>query len=59
MENEKDLATRVAEKEAEILHYKGVLERYRAGRWMNQGKRHLADLEQELKELQNGKLHER
>lgn len=40
---------KVAAKKAEIEHYKGVLERYRSGRWLDQGRRHLADLEKELK----------
>lgn len=53
MDQDKDLATRVAEKEAEIEHYKGCLERYGPGRWANAGKRHLAELEQELKALQD------
>ena len=55
MNEDKDLATRVAEKEAEIEHYKGCLDRYFQdkghGRWYDSGKRHLADLEQELKDL--------
>lgn len=51
MNNDKDFATRVADKEAEIEHYKGVLERYGTGRWLSMGKRHLEELELELKEL--------
>lgn len=56
MTNEKDIATRVADKEAEIEHYKGVLHRYLTGpsrttRWYNDGKVHLEELEAELAEL--------
>lgn len=49
-ENE-DLATQVAKKKAEIEHYKGVLSRY-IGRWYDQGRRHLEDLEAELVQLE-------
>ncbi len=46
----------IAEKEAEIVHYIGVLERYQAssasGRWYDQGRRHLEDLKAELAALQ-------
>lgn len=55
MNEDKDLATRVAEKEAEIEHYKGCLDRYfqnsGTGRWYNSGRRHLEELEEQLKEL--------
>lgn len=56
MTNEKDIATRVAEKEAEIERYKEILHRYLTGpakttRWYNNGKVHLEELEAELAEL--------
>lgn len=56
MTNEKDIATRVAEKEAEIERYKEILHRYltgpsRTARWYNNGKVHLEELEAELAEL--------
>lgn len=55
MTNDKDIATRVADKQAEIEHYKGVLERYHQkngnGRWYMSGKTHLEELEAELAEL--------
>jgi len=52
-----DLATRVAKKKEEIEHYKGVLHRYLTGpgrstRWYMSGKTHLEELESELAELQ-------
>lgn len=53
MNIEKDLATRVAEKEAEIENYKGVLDRYGHGRWYNYGRRRLEELEEELRVLKN------
>lgn len=57
MTNEKEeLATRVANKQVEIEHYIGVLERYcqkqGQGRWYMSGKTHLEELESELAELQ-------
>jgi hypothetical protein len=55
MNEDKDLATRVAEKEAEIERYKGVLDRAFPSRWYSQGKRHLEDLERELQELMNSR----
>lgn len=45
----------IEKKRAEIERYKGVLERYVAGRWFNAGKRHLELLETELKELEADK----
>ncbi len=56
MINDKDIATRVAEKEAEIENYKQILHRYLTGpgrstRWYNSGKVHLEELEDELAEL--------
>jgi len=53
MENEKDLATRVAEKKQEIENYKGILARYGSGRWLSQGRRHLEELEHELITLES------
>ena len=44
----------VAAKKAEIEHYQGVLQRYGSGRWLDQGRRHLADLKEELLEIENG-----
>ena len=55
MNEDKDLATRVAEKEAEMEHYKGCLERYGHGRWYNAGRRHLEELQQELKDLHDNR----
>lgn len=40
-------------KRQEIEHYKGVLERYQSGRWLDMGRRHLEELEAELVELEN------
>lgn len=53
MNTEKDLATMVAEKEAEIENYKDVLDRYGHGRWYNYGKRRLEELETELKVIKD------
>lgn len=50
---EKDLATRVAEKEAEIERYIGILDRAHPGRWYHTGVDRLAFLRKELVELQN------
>lgn len=57
MTNDKDIATRVAEKQAEIENYKEILHRYLTGpgrstRWYHSGKVHLEELEAELAELQ-------
>lgn len=41
----------IEEKKAEIEHYKEVLKRYGVGRWYDQGRRHLEELERELDEL--------
>lgn len=38
-------------KRLEIEHYKGVLHRYGSGRWLDMGRRHLAELESELDAL--------
>jgi hypothetical protein len=46
------MKTMIEEKKKEIEHYEGVLERYGAGRWMDQGRRHLAELKNELKVLE-------
>ena len=43
----------VAAKKAEILHYEGVLERYGSGRWLDMGRRHLANLREELRVLED------
>jgi hypothetical protein len=43
----------IEDKEAEIEHYRGCLERYGPGRWANAGKRHLEELQQELKDLRD------
>lgn len=45
------MINRIEEKKAEIEHYKGVLERYGSGRWYDQGRRHLEELERELDDL--------
>ena len=42
----------IEEKKAEIENYKRILSEYR-GRWWDQGKRHLEELERELKELED------
>lgn len=39
---------KIAAKKAEIAHYEGVLERYGSGRWLDQGRRHLQELKDEL-----------
>lgn len=44
---------KIEDKQKEIEHYKGVLQRYGSGRWLNQGLRHLKQLETELSELYN------
>ena len=36
----------------EIEHYKGVLERYGSGRWTDMGRRHLTELQAQLKLLE-------
>lgn len=41
----------IVDKQKEIDHYIGVLERYQSGRWYNMGKRHLEQLHSELDEL--------
>lgn len=55
MNEDKDLETKIAEKQAEIEHYKGCLDRAFPSRWYNSGRRHLEDLEQELKDLINSR----
>lgn len=57
MTNDKDIATRVADKKEEIEKYKEILHRYLTGpgrstRWYHTGKAHLEELETELAELQ-------
>lgn len=47
----------VAAKKAEIEHYEGVLQRYGSGRWLDQGRRHLAELKDELKKLEQDNMH--
>lgn len=42
----------IAAKKREIEHYEGVLERYGSGRWLDMGRRHLADLKEELSKLE-------
>lgn len=42
----------IEEKKKEIDHYEGVLDRYGHGRWRNQGLRHLEDLQEQLRKLQ-------
>lgn len=44
--------TEVEAKKKEVEHYEGVLQRYGAGRWYDQGRRHLEDLKNELKALE-------
>lgn len=39
-------------KKKEIEHYKGVLERTFPSRWHSQGRRHMEDLKEELKKLE-------
>lgn len=46
---------KIAAKKAEIEHYEGVLARYGSGRWLDMGRRHLAELKEELSELHHGK----
>lgn len=46
---------KIEDKKAEIEHYKGVLARYQSGRWYDMGRRHLEELEQELKLLEGYK----
>lgn len=41
----------IKEKEDEIANYTEILNRYKAGRWFNMGKRHLEQLNAELLEL--------
>lgn len=38
-------------KRAEIANYEGVLQRNRHSRWYDQGRRHMVELENELKSL--------
>lgn len=52
MESNIALAEQIRQKQAEILHYEGVLERYGSGRWMDMGRRHLAELREQLAVLQ-------
>lgn len=44
---------KIAAKAAEVAHYEGVLERYGSGRWLDQGRRHLAALNEELRVLRS------
>jgi hypothetical protein len=54
MKNEnEELATRVAEKEAHIQRHKEMLLRNLGSRWFDQSRRRLEELESELKELQS------
>ena len=46
------LRVAVEKKRAEVVHYQGVLDRYMAGRWLDQGRRHHADLKAELAALE-------
>lgn len=55
MNEDEDLATRVAKKKEEIERYKGILDRYGSGRWMSMGRRRLEELEQELKHLMDSR----
>jgi hypothetical protein len=49
----------IVAKQKEIEHYEGVLERYQSGRWLDQGRRHLTDLKEELRVLEeNAGKHE-
>ena len=41
----------INEKQKEIELYKQILAKYNSGRWMNQGKEHLENLELELAEM--------
>lgn len=43
---------KIEAKKKEIEHYEGVLERYGSGRWLDMGRRHLAELKAELVELE-------
>lgn len=44
----------VEAKRAEVAHYERVLRDYRSGRWMDAGRRRLAQLRQELAVLEAG-----
>ena len=46
----------IEEKKKEIEDYKGVLERYGMGRWRDMGRRHLDDLKEELRILEETRI---
>jgi hypothetical protein len=50
--DQQELEQAIQAKRAHILHYQGVLERYGHGRWTDLGQRRLAELRQELVDLE-------
>jgi hypothetical protein len=42
----------IAAKKREIERYDEILQKYRASRWYDQGRRHMADLKEELRLLE-------
>lgn len=47
-----DINEKIKQKKEEIENYQGVLDRYGSGRWMDQGRRRLAELKEQLVALQ-------
>ena len=47
-----NIEEKIKQKQAEIEHYVGVLERYSSGRWYDMGRRHMDELKEEYKMLQ-------
>lgn len=43
----------IEKKKAEILDYERILHEYGSGRWLDQGRRHLASLKEELRQLED------
>lgn len=46
----------IEKKKAEILNYERILHEYGSGRWLDQGRRHLASLKEELRQLEEGEI---
>ena len=47
------LNEKIKAKQAEITDYERILREYGSGRWLDMGRRHLAELNAELKSLEN------
>lgn len=50
--NTTELNEKIKNKEAEIVNYNRILSEYGSGRWLDMGRRHMAELKNDLKFLQ-------